>query len=154
MPDFSCGKVYRTNRPFSGREDGRDAKPTWFICLGKTPIFESPLFLYVIRTTTQIDHFKPEGNRAGVPHVDFKMGECGFTEHCVAAIDDFIDNMTADAFSSLDPVEMGTLSETKAHSLYNMILASKKIMPRAKVLIHDGLGSIVSGLPMPKIRKR
>lgn len=82
------GDVFRSKVPYSGRDDGLDEKPRYFIYLGRSGIFDLPAVVYPESTTTKgkneeaLDLLKSK-------HVcvDFKSKSGEFSEHCVLCLD-------------------------------------------------------------------
>lgn len=46
------GDVFRTEKDYTST--GREAKPRWFVYLGRVSVFEEPRNIYLCTTTTQI----------------------------------------------------------------------------------------------------
>lgn len=151
MPRFEVGKVYKLNRLFSDREDGKDAKRRYFLYLGNSSEFLSnPIFVYVATSTTRLAQFADGEKRAGENFIRFCAGSYGFSEDCVVCLDDLKTYMTEPLFASYEPEEKGMLDEHMLRRVYEKILASKRISKKIKCDIHECFNKILSGLRMPR----
>lgn len=61
---------------------GKD-KRIWSIYMGMDGLFDSPVFVYFCRTTTQIHDFKPGGKRENHKYRLLSKGQYGFEEDCL-----------------------------------------------------------------------
>ncbi|MBR0494884.1 MAG: hypothetical protein IJJ71_01750 [Treponema sp.] len=84
------GEVYKSAIPYSGRDDGAEAKLRYFIYLGSSRIFDIPI-CYYFETTTTKGHDEAALERLKEQHpktcIDFKSTEKGFPDHCVLCLD-------------------------------------------------------------------
>lgn len=144
------GTVFRWN-DFPYRNAG-GVKPRWFIFLGRTGHFTSPVIFYISTATTQLHHYKPSGNRAGHLVYRFLKGEFGFAEECIV---DFsqdpydIEGYTIENHKK-DIEVRGVLTEDVLLRMYRLISESRYIPKRKKLDIYECFCKAgISGLAKP-----
>lgn len=153
--EFEVGKLYRTQIPFTSRDDGEDAHSRWLLYLGKSHSFDGYAIVYLFSSTTQLHHFEDGGDRRNSNFKIYDKGTFGFTEKCAICFDDIIDYLTEKDIEAYNPVLMGTFTKDGLKEAYAKIQVSPRIKPLEKIDIHNNLGNIgVTGLTMPKRRRR
>ncbi len=151
MPKFQVCKVYKFQKDFSDRFDEEDAKKRYFLYLGNTSEFLSnPVIIYAVTSTTQLDKYKPGGEKYNSNFLEFKAGTYGFTDDCVICFDE-IKNMSEAIFESYQPEEKGIIDDKDLIvRIYDKILQSRKVSKIVKDDIHNCFNTLVMGLKRPK----
>lgn len=138
MLEYTVGDVFRTELPFS--ENGKNAKPRWFIYLGKSCMGTTPVFLYIATTTTQADKY----------HADdilytFCQGECGFTHDCILTYMDIKNYIDASLFESYKPIKISQVPKNILTQIWKKLKKIHKIKRQIKDDIRDSFRLV--GIP-------
>lgn len=84
------GDVFRAKEKVSNRDDGKEPKNRYFIYLGRSGIFDVPVYVYPESPTTK-DHDEDALKKLKCEHprtcIDFTPENSGFPEHCVLCLD-------------------------------------------------------------------
>lgn len=104
---------------------GVGIKARWFICLGRSSVFHTPVFTYLCTTTTQIEKFESGGPRAGhaLKRFDIKNFPV-FDRECVLDLDEElyeIDENAIDRHHSNIEIK-GSLDENTMRDIYKQLL--------------------------------
>lgn len=120
MFNYKVGQAYKTTKPFTSI--GFDAKERYFIYLGRSNIFESPIYFFSCTTTTRFENYK---NKKSVC-VEFNYSPTLFTQHCLICLDNLFDNMTVTEFEFYEPKLIGSIDKTKIKEI-------KEKLPKADI---------------------
>ena len=114
-------------------------KNRWFVCLGRAPIFEQPLLIYVCTATTKIQEYEKGNSRHGHKHL--RVTGHGFRSECVIDVDyNFYPVEERTLKSHAQDVEIkGTLPESDLRQLYDLIRRSSTLSRKVKLDVRDGL---------------
>ncbi len=142
------GAVFRWNN-FPNPKIGHEIKPRWFICLGDTGLFLSPVYVHICTTTTQIADFRRGGKRNSHRFFTFKKERypC-LGEDCILDFDERPYSYENEALESNKHIEIrGELDKQTLKAIYEGILKSEFYSPKILSDIHESLNKIgVSGL--------
>jgi hypothetical protein len=131
---------------------GYEIKPRWFICLGDTGIFSTPILVHFCTTTTSIEDFRPGGNRASHHYLKFerKNHSC-FDADCILDFDEPPFPESQGALEANKDIEIrGELNKESMKMIYKGILKSQHYSARIKLDIHASLNRIgITGLMKP-----
>ena len=157
MP-FPVGTVLKyKNYPFG--EDGIQ-KNYWFIVLGRSSQFDSPILCYLSKTTTQSKYYEVGGKRSTNVHKLLTKKQYSFFEqdcyidfdlpiisrHSLEEIDKLVVNNTIE--------EMGRLDKN-LQELYNLAVKGSGLSKKEKDDIHNSFNMDgIEGLKLPKSRDK
>jgi hypothetical protein len=131
---------------------GTVIKPRWFVCLGDTGIFLTPILVHFCTTTTSIEDFKPEGNRASHHYVKFeKKNYSCFIEDCILDLSEppFIESQRS-LETNKDIEIKGELNKNAMKLIYKEVLKSPHYSSKIKFDIYTSLNRIgITGLIKP-----
>jgi hypothetical protein len=146
------GTVFRW-RDYRYQRD-EEIKDRWFIYLGTTDRFSSPIYVCIVTATTQLRHYRPGGVRANHKALHFKAGEYGFTNDCLVDPNLIEFDLQLPLFEKciadrqIEPVSV--LPDERLRRLYELILAAPHLFPRIQRDIHTNLNQIgITGLKKP-----
>ena len=151
---FKVGDVFIwKNFPYI-RDTSSSIKNRYFIYVGKTKVFVTPLCLYITTSTTQTKHYEKGGERYNHNVCRFLKGEAGFEEESIIDVDfNFYSDITHEQIKNcMSDIEIiGKVPVEKLRHLYNLIIKSDKI---AKIVKMDIFNSFqldgITGMKKPK----
>lgn len=130
MSKYKVGQVFRTKKPFTST--GIDEKRRYFICLGCSGIFDSPIFVYSCTTTTKINKYPKERC------VFFDYSIPPFTQSCLIFLDTLFEDMTISEFESYEPELVGQLDFNKLNEIKLKMQKSETISKKVlKNIMHN-----------------
>lgn len=136
------------------RDISSSAKNRYFIYIGKTKVFVTPLCLYIITSTTQIKYYNQGEERYNHNFCRFFKGECGFEEESVIDVDfNFYSDITQEQIEDCkDDIKIiGKVPMEKLRHIYNLILKSRKIPGIVKFDIYNSFKlEGITGIKRPK----
>lgn len=130
MPKYKVGQVYKMQKPFTST--GTDAKERYFICLGRSSVFDTPIYLFSCTTTTNKKAYFGKDNVC----VEFEYSKDLFTQPCLICLDNLFDNMTESEFEFYDPKFVGGISFEKLREIKRK-LELADISPKVKRDIYN-----------------
>ncbi len=135
---MNVGTVFRWDQ-FPFPKFSSEEKPRWFIYLGKSSIFETPIFAYMCTTTSKTQYYKIGGSRDSNPHIIFRSGEYGFIEDCILDLKTgFYSQITLKQLETNPDIEIkDVLCEVMLRRIYKLILSTQFIPRKIKNDIHD-----------------
>ena len=101
MHEYKVGQVYKMKKPFTST--GTDAKERYFICLGKSSVFDMPIYLFTCTTTTKKESYRGKEKVC----IEFEYSEELFTQPCLICLDRIFENMTVAEFEFYEPIFIG-----------------------------------------------
>ena len=129
------GTVFRWKNypyPFDG-----EVKARWFVYLGRSSSFLMLLFARICTTTTQINHFKPDGKRKKHAFVKIKSGYYGFESDCILDLDSITTEVEERLLQDNPDIEIkGQITEDLLRKIYDKIRDSKYISKKIKIEIY------------------
>lgn len=149
--EIKTGDVIKWNN-FKDRRHG-EIKPRWFILLGTTTQFQTPIFLHLSTTTTQLHYFEKGGEREKHLYVKFHPNDSPFDEPCILDIDEGSYDFTYEyIIKNKKDIEIKEpLKHQKLREIYNKIIRSDHFNKKIILDIHHSLNMIgIEGLKKPK----
>lgn len=145
------GTVFRwENFPYP--RIGSEIKPRWFIYLGDTGPFFSPILAHLCTTTTQIQDFQSGGKRAGHRYLPLQPTNTPFELEGLIDYDEGLHSCPKKDLSENPEIQIkGELDAKILVSIYNGLASSHSISFQVLMDIHTGLNKVgITGLKMPK----
>ena len=145
------GTVFRW-REFLYPKFGGESKARWFIYLGDTGPFSTPILAHICTTTTSLDDFEPGGNRANHRHLFIKRARYPFfDEDCILDYDEEPYSSKKEVLESNPEIEVkGELDQNCMKDIYYGIWKSNYYSPKVVLDIHSSLNQIgITGLRKP-----
>ncbi len=124
------------------RECNSLIKRRWFVHLGHSSAFNNPVYIYIITTTTQLQHYESCNNRSNHLYIRFDAGRFGFEQKCILDIDGgFYSSITEEKFSYYKflCVKKGKFDDNTLRGVYNLLIKSQHISKKIKQDIHESL---------------
>lgn len=112
------GDVFRTEKDYTST--GREAKPRWFVYLGRVSVFEEPRNIYLCTTTTQISSVRYK-NLSSDSLVYFYRKDGLFESDCLLYLEDIISQFTEQKFKEYNPVYKGNIGNKKLSEIIRKI---------------------------------
>ena len=131
---------------------GGELKARWFIYLGDTGPFLTPIIAYICTTTTSLDDFKTGGDRANHRHLLIKKTKYPFfDEDCILDYDEEPYFSEKKVLESNPKIEVkGELDRVCIKDIYYGIWKSPFYSPKVILDIHSSLNQIgITGLKKP-----
>ena len=125
MHEYKVGQVYKMKKPFTST--GTDAKERYFICLGKSSVFDMPIYLFTCTTTTKKESYRGKEKVC----IEFEYSEELFTQPCLICLDRIFENMTVAEFEFYEPIFIGNISLEKLREIKKK-LEFADISPKVK----------------------
>lgn len=123
------GSVFRWDNFPLPKDNGKE-KARWFVHLGCTGIYVCPAVIYLVTSTTQIQHYVPGGSRARNLAIRVDPAPATpFDSECVIDLDSGfynVDPATIAGFGTSIEIK-GVLSKLHMQQLWQLIDASTKI---------------------------
>jgi hypothetical protein len=150
---LEIGTVFKWNNFPLPRYDNK-IKARWFIYLGETGPFSQIAIIYLITTTTRIDHFHPGGDRAGHSYFKFEVPQFPvFEEDCILDFDDPPYTIEKEKFLKKqgDISVKGKLKEDTIRMIYKKLLQASSCSKVIMLDIHDSFNKAgIVSLKKPK----
>ena len=143
------GTVFKWNH-FLFPKYGGETKARWFLYLGDSGPFLTPIVAYLCTTTTSLEDFEPRGKRAFHHYFLFKKSRYPFFDaDCILDYDEEPYPCEKDLLASNPSIERkGELDRECLKNIYKGIMASSHYSPRLLHDIHSSLNQIgITGLP-------
>lgn len=124
-------------------------KDTLFVYIGE---IESETIIFIsIKTTSQIQHYTPDGDRKNNPVIRYNQGQCGFQKETIIDLTDKIYELTTAHIDSC--IKFGCIPDYDVARIYNLMHNNKSYMLKLlQDLYDDLLNHGISGLKKPKGR--
>ncbi|MFW6137804.1 MAG: hypothetical protein ACOC7U_01390 [Spirochaetota bacterium] len=145
------GTVFKWN-DFPDRRLGGELKPRWFVYLGDTGKFRTPVIAHINTTTTQLLDFQPGGKRYGHIHNIFKAEETPFECNCIIDFSSPLYHYHKEDLEDNPDIEIkGELNEEILKILYNKMVESAYYSKIVLLDIHRSYNMAgITGLKKPK----
>lgn len=142
--DFIIGNVFIWNNFPDIRDPSSNIKPRWFIYLGKTSIFASPVIFYCATFTKKTGHetsYRAGGDRSNHITIELPKGEGGLVEDSIL---DLTSNFYDKEKERIDECQsdislQGSLNESRMRQIYKNILLCPTIPKMMKIDIYNSL---------------
>lgn len=122
---------------------GNKIKTIWCVYLGKDGSFDTPIYIYFCRTTTQESDFKPGGNRCGHKYKKFIKGQYGFEDDCILDYNERpYTDITEEKFNLFIITVKGHLPNNIMQEIWKN--CSKYLLPLQKKSIRDSF--LIAGI--------
>lgn len=144
---FICGKFDDMSIVDTGK------KRWWCIFLGESNSLDSPsIFCYFHHTTTQLEHYRPSGDRHSHSVLWIKEGQWGFAENCLIDFESSPFSKPRSFFSKGQQIEVkGKVTEEGLRRIYDKIINSGSYPPKVKKDIFESFNRAgITGLRKPK----
>ena len=144
---MKAGDVFRwVNFPYP--QIGTEIKPRWFIYLGNSPSYLTPIIAYLCTTTTSLMDFEKGGRREGHKYYRFGKGKYPFEEECVLDFYERPFSFSKQELETNKDIEIrGSLDDGTIREIYEGIYHSSYYSRQEKIDIHDSLNLIgITGL--------
>jgi hypothetical protein len=135
-------------------------KPFWFVVLGDTGLLDEPIYLLLIKSTTQLHYYESTGSRAKHPVIRLpEFNEYGFDKECLLDFGSIPIEKTLNEVQrkmGTNQIEIkGKLPLSKLKDIYSMVHSSRVYSYMHKCKIKNSLNrSGLSGLQEPQKPKR
>lgn len=118
MSEPKIGDVFRTSKEYAA-DDSLEAKPRWFIYLGRVSVLEKPLSIYICTTTTQLKRYEHSSKDL---LVYFRESDSIFERDCVLYLKDIVSRFTQEKFQEeYRPVHKGNIGADKLREIIKKI---------------------------------
>lgn len=120
--------------------DDSEIKPRWFIYLGHSPSLITPVFHYLVTTTTQLSKFEPGGERANHDFRRFDVRQFPmFAKDCILDFDGYLHRVTEDLLVKCSRLieSKGQLDQDTQRNIYKRFLQSGNVSRKIMLDIHD-----------------
>ncbi|MBU0767548.1 MAG: hypothetical protein ABIJ25_05525 [Pseudomonadota bacterium] len=149
---LTVGDVIRWDR-FPYPRTG-EIKPRWFIYLGRTTVFSTPVFAYLCTTTTNIEEFETGGARCNHASRRFEARLFpAFAQDCILDFDEEIHTVTEDILEGCrKQIDVkGHLAVDTMRNIYKQFFRPGVVSRAVMRDIHESFNRDgITGLKMPK----
>jgi hypothetical protein len=136
---------------FKDIKKGGVIKPRWFIYLGYSSVFLTPIFVHICTTTTKISDFQTGGNRANHNYILFDSNTTPFEQDCILDFDEQPYQYEKPIVENHKDITIkGSLDKNLLKQIYNGLLKSNYYSKKILEDIHNSLNMIgIVGLKKP-----
>lgn len=148
------GTVFRwENFPYP--KFGSEIKSRWFICLGDSGPFSSPILAHLCTSTTKIQDFQSGGKRASHRHLLLQPTNTPFEVECLIDFDEGLHSYPKKDLTGNSEIQIkGELDTKILVCIFNKLVLSRFISFQVLMDIHTSLNNIgITGLKKPKKTK-
>jgi len=127
-------------------------KDRWFVYLGESSILdEHTIFAYICTTTTQLQHYEPNGDRASHDFIKFEKGKYDFNKTCILDLF-FKESLEKSKLENSQEIEFKFfLDKETMKRIYNKIYISKHFSKKEKRRIYESYNrNGITGIKKPK----
>lgn len=130
---------------------GGEIKPRWFIYLGDTGPFLTPIIVHICTTTTSLSEYRKGGDRESHPYIRFNNPKYPFEQECILDLDEAPYQTELSELKDNPNIEIrGELSHDDLKNIYKRIQMSDHYSMKIRCDIHASLNRIgVGGLSRP-----
>jgi hypothetical protein len=145
------GTVFRWDN-FPYPKFGSEIKARWFIYLGDSGPFSSPILAHLCTSTTKIQDFQAGGKRASHRHLIIQSLNTPFEVECLIDFDEGLHSYPKKDLTGNTKIQIkGELDAKFLGSIYNGLFLSRFISFRVLMDIHTSLNNVgITGLKKPK----